>query len=321
MSARLKLDNFGNANKVEKTYLNADAAAAATGITIKSAQNAAQNRFVLIGAPAHENTELRRITAITGVAITVAALTNAHKKYDDITVLAADQLQVYRAANVDGTQPADGSFTELGSPIDIDYDNLSTRYTDDTGSSSYWYKYTYLNSQTLAETDLSESEAVRGGSSTDYCSIQDVREEAGIQNNPYISDVYIAGQRTRAQSVLNSALKGSYTVPFSAPVPGLLERMAILLTAGYILKREFGSGAIGTNADGQAKIDEVMRTDPDNPGLLLQVLNGTLQLVDDVSGGASGTRQRITGWPNSTTADTAGSRGGGKRKFRSSMKF
>lgn len=321
MSVLLKLDNFGQPNKLEKTYLNADAAAAAVAVTIKSVQNVATDRFILIGAPANEGTELRRIEAVTDFVLTVAALVREHKKYDDATILAADKIQVYRAANADGTQPADASFAELGDPIDIDYDNLSTRYTDADGSSSYWYKYTYVNSQTASETSLAESEAVRGGSTTDYCSINDVREEAGIQNNPYISDVYIAGQRTRAQSVLNSALKGTYTVPFTAPVPGILERMTILLTAGYILKREYGGGALGTNADGQAKIDEVMRTDEDNPGLLQQILNGTLQLVDDVSGGATGTRQRITGWPNASTEDAAPEDGGSKRKFRASMKF
>jgi len=321
MSVILKLNNFGPSNAVEKTYLNADAAAAAVGVTLKNAQSAAVNLYLLIGAPAQENTELRLITALSGVAATVAALDRAHNKYDDVTILAANKIQVYRAANVDGTVPDDGDFSTLGSPLDIDYDNLSTRYNDATGGSGYWYKYTYINSQTSAETDIAESEAVRGGSPNDYCTILDIQEEAGIEGNQYISEAYIAGQRTRAQSVINSALKGTYTVPFTAPVPGVLERMTILLAAGYILKREFGEGAVGTNADGQAKIDEVMRTDPDNPGLLQQVLNGTLQLVDDVDGTTTATTQRVTGWPNSTTEDAEPEDGGAPRKFRASMRF
>lgn len=320
MSVILKFDNFTPINKVEKTYLNADAAVNATAITIKSTQGITTNLFALIGAPATENVELRQITAISGANLTVAALIREHKKYTDVLVLNADRIQVYRAPNVDGTTPADAAFAKLGGAVAIDSDQLTTSYTDSDGSSGYWYKYTFYNSATLAESKLANSDAVRGGNLTDYASVRDIREEAGITNNPYISDVYVAGQRSRAQSVLNAALKGNYTVPFAAPVPGIIERMTILLTAGYILKREYGGGALGTNADGQAKIDEVMRTDEDNPGLLQQILNGTLQVVDS-TGASSGTRIHVSGWPNSTTKDTPTSEGGSTRKFRAGMRF
>lgn len=321
MSVLLKIDNFGASNKVEKTYLNANAAAAATSVTVKSVQNVVVGRYLLLGKPAQENTELVRITDVTDFVCGInPAASKAHQRYDDVTVLHANKLRVYRAAAPSSGKPALGDYTLLDT-VDIDYDNMSTRFSDDGGGVGHYYRYTYFNSQLNEETELEQSDEVRGGSVNDYCSIRDIREEAGIVNNPYISDVYVAGQRTRAQSVINSALKGNYTIPFTAPVPGVVERMTILLAAGYILKREFGNGALGTNADGQAKIDEVLRKDSDNPGLLQQVLNGTLVIVDGDGNTSSGTPQRITGWPNKSTATTPGEDGGGRRKFRASMRF
>jgi hypothetical protein len=322
MSVLLKLDNYGEPNKLEKTYLNADSAVGAVTVVLKSAQNVFANYWLLIGNPAGENTELRRILSVTGADIGVDALVREHSRYDDVTVLAANKIQVYRANNTDGNPPADAAYAALGSPIDIDYDQLNTRFTDVDGGAGHWYKYTYVNSHNGAESELSESEAVRGGSLADYASIRDIREEAGIQNNPYLSDTYVAGQRTRAQSVINSALKGNFTIPFAAPVPGIIERATILLAAGYILKREFGSGATNTNADGQAKIDEVMSMSDDKPGLIKQILDGTLTVVDEETGNATGSGgTRISGWPNAQTASTPTSEGGSVRKFRAGMKF
>lgn len=320
MSVIIKMDNYGASNKLETTYLNADAAALATTITLKNIQSISVGAnvgfYLLIGKPGQENTELRRVLILTGLVVTLdSALVNAHSKYDDVTVLNANQLKVYRAtAPTDGSKPAITAYALVGDPIDIDYDNLTTRFTDASGGSTYWYRYAYYNSHTLAESELANSNDIRGGSLTDYCSIRDIREEAGIVNNPYISDTYIAGKRTEAQSKINSALKGTYPVPFTAPVSGLITHITILFAAGYILKREYGDGALGTNADGNAKITEAQAE-------LDKIINGTSDPVDDSGVSTISSRQAVTGWPNADTATTPSSEGGGVRKFRAGMKF
>lgn len=313
MSVLLKLDNFGTSNVIEKGYINADVAANTTSITLKNDQNVAVGNFILIGKPAQENTELRRILTLTGNVITVAALTNDHSKYTSVTILAADQLNIYRAAAPTTGLPATASYALLAT-TDIDYDSLATRYTDDDGSTAYYYRYTYYNSYTEGETSLDNSQSVRGGGQNDYCSIRDVREEAGLLNNPYITDPYIADRRAEAQGAIDSALANSVTVPFTAPVPATIKRIAILFAAGYILKVQYGTAAVGTNADGQAKIDEAQAK-------LDKIIRGE-PIVNDQGEAVGGTRStRVRGWPDSTTADETKANSGGKRKFRSKMKF
>ena len=64
---------------------------------------------------------------------------------------------------VDGNIPADASFSQIGTAIDIDPDQTFTIFTDGSGGSEYWYKTTYFNSVTLAETNITQSFAARGG--------------------------------------------------------------------------------------------------------------------------------------------------------------
>ena len=313
MSVLLKLDNFGTSNVIEKGYINADAAANATSITLKNVQGVVVGVFLLIGKPAQENAEICRVISLAGNVVTVSALTNAHTKYTDVTVLAANKLKIYRAATPTTGQPATADYSLL-STVDIDYDNLTTRYTDDDGGVGYYYRYTYYNSQTEAETSLDNSQSVRGGGQNDYCSIRDIREEAGLVNNPYITDPYIADRRTEAQNTIDSALTGSFTVPFSSPVPGTIKRITILFAAGYILKTQYGTAAVGTNADGQAKIDEAQE-------MLTKIINGA-PIVDNQGDTVGGTRStRVKGWPDDTTADATKANSGGARKFRAKMKF
>ena len=322
MPTLIKLENYPSINIKERAELAEEVAAAATAVPLVSAQNIAEGvDFLYIGRPGQEKVEKRLAGAVTGNSVAVSALAYAHPQFGVVNVLRGDQIQVYRAANVDGTPPADSSFSEHGSKVDIDPDQIQTDYNDATGSTSFWYKYRYYNSDSSSYvTDLSEVKAIRGAEYGNYTTIAAIRIEAGIQNNPYISDKYVADKRAQAQAIINAALKGTYTVPFTGDIPEVVERMVELLAAGYILKAEFGDQATGTDRDGQGKIDEVLRTDEDNPGLLQQVINGTYQLTDE-AGGTVATTERISGWPNATTADTAVEDGGSKRKMRMGMKF
>ena len=319
MSAILQLNNFGLANIQEKSYVEVDAEAGASAITAKSAAGMSADRYLLINTPGNEVAELRRIASISGNVVTLASpvLVHDHAKYEDLTALQANQLRIYRAANVDGTEPAVASFGLL-TTVDIDIDQQQTVYTDVAGGSDYWYRYTYYNQTTAYESAIGDSVAVRGGDTGIYATVAQVRSEAGMTNNPYVSDAKIDEARIEAQSVIDAALAGTYDVPFD-DAPPIIQRATKVLAAGYLLKKEFGAGSVGTNATGQAKIDEVLGTDT-KPGIIDQIKNGTLDLTD-ATGTVLATREHVAGWPDSTTADTDVEDGGSKRAFRMGQVF
>ncbi|MGK3945791.1 hypothetical protein ABK046_46530, partial [Streptomyces caeruleatus] len=89
------------------------------------------NQFVVIGQRGTELAELRKVSSITDgdTLVLTANLANPHTQFEQVTVLFGNQIKVYRASNVNGTQPADASFAEL-STTTIDPDQASTTIVD-----------------------------------------------------------------------------------------------------------------------------------------------------------------------------------------------
>lgn len=238
--ATLRAESFADVNILELTVLTADASAGATTITVKSTAGFTVGQPVYIGTRAQDGCELAVVKTVTsGTALElVAALTMPHSKYDPVTGVVGDKLRIYRASNVDGTTPDDASFAVLG-VRQIDADQQSTYYTDSTGSSDYWYKLTYYNATTLAETELSASTAVRGDDFGHYASLSEIRSKAGFEGAANLSDQRIDLNRKAAETEINSALSGKYTVPFS-PVPEHIHTLTVALGAGLLLRDAYG---------------------------------------------------------------------------------
>jgi len=309
MSAILNIENYGITNIKEESQLNAEIDAGVTAVTLKNTQNVAATDWILIGNKGAERSEIRAIDSVpSSTSIVVGAATSfSHKRYDPVTILHGNQIKIYRAANVNGSQPADISFDVLDT-VAIDSDNITTTYIDDEGGAGYWYKFTYKNQTTSIESDLGDSNAVRGSSSDLYTTVDEVREEAGMENNRWISDVYISGRLTHAMSTIDTYLGGTYTTPFEAPISPTISNIAMILAAGYVLNREYGTTTSGTSKDGQAKIDWAMEQ-------LRMIRSGEIDLTDG-SGNSLESGDRLTGWPDETTAATANEEGGGPRQFR-----
>lgn len=307
MSSIITVENFGVSNLKQQSYIEGDVEAGAEIVPAKSALGAAISSFLLVGSQATETAEIRRITAVTGDQITVTpALSHPHAHYTNICVLYCNQIRIYRAPNVDGTEPADAAFTVVEA-VNIEPDHADTDYIDVIGSSEYWYKFTYFNSFTLAETNRATSQAVRGGGLTDYCTISDIKDEAGIPStNAHISDSMVARRRMEAQAEIDSTLSGKFPAPFSAPIPLLVDVIATKLAAGFLLMKRFGTmTALNTN-NGDTKVKEAR-------ALLQQVYTGQKALVD----AAGNDLKKSTGlgfsmYPNENTA----AEGGGERFFR-----
>lgn len=314
MSVTLKIDNYPQLNIKEMSGLAADVNPGATSITLQNNDRITDDDFLLVGRRGAESSELRVVQSASGATIVVVdALTLHHDMFEDVSALFGNKIKIYRAPNVNGTVPADSSFSSYGSPVDIDTDQMSTTYTDDAGSADYWYKYTYYNSTSTEETDLNQTLAVRGGGVGEYETIDIIRSAAGFENNRNVTDHYIDGFRRSAQDQINGKLTGVYIVPFISPINSFISQITKSLAAGHIKLDQFGQN----NEEGKAMIDwaeeqlEKIRSSAivltDEAGNILPKPNGS-------STGVDGARMGFSGSPND-------SEDGGGFKFTSDMRY
>jgi len=315
MSQTLKINNFSSLNIVERSQLDADAAAAATSITVKNSQDYAANGHLYIGRLGSDTGEKVTISSITNATtIATSALVRPHNRFDDLTSLFGNKVKVYRAANVDGTQPADASFSLLAT-IDIDFDQNYTQYTDSTGSSDYWYKFTFYNPTTSTETTLADSSAARGASFGLYCSVEDVKKKAGLEGNRYLEDSLVDQKRQAAKAHIDGVLGGMYVVPFTAPINPLIREISSMLAAGYLLTSEWGASSASTRAEGEEliKLAEAQLEKINSKKLVLTNVIGVSETVADAGG--------FNAWPNAQTDTTQAESGGAERQFRMADRY
>jgi hypothetical protein len=312
MAEIISIENFPATNIGEITILTADAAAAQAVINVENADGLVVDDFLLIGFKGQETTELKKIQSITNLAVTnTANLVNKHYKNESVARVRADKAKIYRAANVDGSQPADGSFSLLQT-VTLEADQLYTEYVDSAGGSGYWYKYTFYNSVTTLETSLSEAVAVRGGAYGLYATTDEVRIEAGLQNNRYIADQQIYAKLVQAQSEVNGSLTiGGYSLPLT-DIPEDVKNATLLLAAGYLLVMDYGAEHQGTNKDGEKKLKL-------GKELLAKFEAGQTPLVTAGGSVITGGNKAVNFYPTDTEAAKTPEEGG--RMFSTGIKF
>lgn len=321
MSQPLRATNFGRSNTREIGKLNADASPGATSLTVDNSQGFSVGDYIYLGIPGAETGEAVTVTDApdSNTTIPVSAVKLNHSRFDPIHSLFGNKVRFYRAANVNGTAPADELFSLLWE-AEIDYDQQETSYTDANGSSDYWYKFTYYNETAAQETNLSSATAVRGGGYGNYCTLEAIRKRAGFQNNRYISYADIDAKRQAAQSVIDATLAGKYVIPFTAPVPTLITECTILLAAGSLLVDNYGPMSTSSTNEGKDMIETVMNKD--KTGYLDRLDSNDLELTDaqgvpQVTAVGSG----VSGHPNSTTTHLPAEQGGSMRLFRINTRY
>lgn len=311
MAEVLRPTNFDSINIVETSELSADVAAAQKVANVLSVLGFAVDDFFVIGELSAELAEVGKVASKSGNAITaVANYGQAHKKGDAVTKLFGDKIRIYRAANADGSAPADGSFSLL-STFDIEADQNYTEYTDTSGGSDYWYKKVYYNSVSTSETNLADAPAVRGGNYGMYATWEEVRDEAGLTNNRHIDAGVYQDKLEMAQDEANASLRiGGYTLPLTS-IPKIVKNATILIAAGYVLLRDYGPENSGTNKEGNQKLTEGRK-------LLTKIEEGGE--ITDSSGTPidTDTNARINGYPDDTAAYNTPSE---DRFFKTTDKF
>lgn len=319
MSQTLNLPNFSDNNIFQntQTQLSADAPPSSSALTVVNAANFISG-FLLVGVPGSDVGELLAVNNTTsGTSLTLNSVTTnlQHYQQELVTALFGDQIRIYRVQDAGlGQQPPDSAFN-YGTPyatVTIDAQNDSTQYTDPSGSGEYWYKATYYNSVTHNETALSGSRAVRGSFTVAYCSLAEIRREAGFTYAAYVKNDQIDEKRQAAQDEINGALDEFYQTPLQPPINDFLKGICISLAAGLLRQAQFSS-IQNPSVNG----DKMYKNAQDRLQMLVMkqrvLVNKQGQSLDGP--GASG---GVEGWPNQTTSTAAGSQGGAPRVFRMS---
>jgi hypothetical protein len=225
-------------------------------LTMVNSQGFLLHDWVVVGREGSETAELCQITAVSGQTITVATLLLPHSSDEPVTKYRYNQRKFY------GCLTAAGSFVELtgyGSPVTIQVDDPQGTILEYSGGEGYLYfKATYWNSYSSEETQTADANTVLADESVRYCSIYAIKKQAGLTNNPYVTDGVVETYRKRAESEVDSYLNAMYVLPLLnssgiPEIPFLVENCTTLLAAGYMDWQEFGKDGEGFKWLGEAR--------------------------------------------------------------------
>lgn len=214
------------------------------------------NDYIVIGVEGSEAAELQKITAVAGQNVTVAVLKFNHFADEPIVKYRYNARKFYGSTTQTGTY---AELTGYGSPVTIQVNDPQGTILEYTGGEGYLYfKATYWNTQTSEETSIADAEAVLANEATRYCSIYAIRKQAGLTNNPFITDGIIETYRKRAENEVKSYIFSKYILPLVnssgvAEVPAMIENCTTLLAAGYMDYQEFGKDGEGVKWLGEAR--------------------------------------------------------------------
>ena len=156
---RVSRGNIGNEiwiqlpdlSSFEKTFLNADAATAATSMTVISGTNYSANTYAIIGTPGAEGTEIKLLSSAAATSLGVAALTNAHVQGTIVIFIPFNQIELYSASAVGGT------YSQVsGSPVSIRVDSLETFIQQASDATTIAYKARFKNAKDTTYSDYSD---------------------------------------------------------------------------------------------------------------------------------------------------------------------
>lgn len=294
MSSLLRVDNFQASNTKHQTSLTSDVAAGVSVLPVGNGSDFVAGDILFIGSTGYEQVERKVVQSVTDYAITLTApLEFGHKGTDPVRAVYGDHISIYRVAVPgDNSVPADAAF---GTAIATFFVNLAQPYTDyqdTTGGPGYWYKTTFTDTN-LFESPLSDSIATRGGAYGQYATIEDVKNEAGMQGNVWIDNTEVLKRIKAAQDVVNGMLRGAYNIPFTY-VPDSINQITRLLAAGHLLNNEYGVMAKLSTKDGSEKIKEAEE-------MLLDIKEGYVVLLDQ-SGNSMRLNTAISSYPNNGSA-------------------
>jgi len=137
----------------QKTTFGADAAAAATSITVKNSEGFLVDDYIVI-TPKNEQSEIVRVTAVTDdTTLAVTALKFAHVTDIAMYRLPYNRMRFYSSATATGTYAL-----IAGSERDMSYADDFTTFGYAAGTSALFYKRTFYNTTTTTESAIAEAD-------------------------------------------------------------------------------------------------------------------------------------------------------------------
>lgn len=277
--------------KRDRTALGAAATAGSSVVlNVTSKEGIAVNDYIEVGVEGTATAEICQVSAVTETTLTVTTLLNAHLQDEPVIKYRYNKRKFY------GSLTSTGSFSELtgsGSPIAIVVTNPQGTILEYSGGEGYTYfKSTYFNSTTTDESNIADADVVLADESVRYCSLYDIRKQAGIQENANIDDGKVEAKRKQAENEVNSMLYERYMLPLTnfsgnPEVPNLVTRLTYLLAAGYIDYEEFDEGN-GVKWLGEAR------------AILKSVQSGVQRLIG-LDGNELSTKDRTEGMRSNNT--------------------
>ena len=172
MVVKIRTTNPGLSD-LQKTTLTASVSSG-TSISIGSNEGLSANDYLVIGNLTKDNAELKNISTISGLTVTVdSAIENSHTSGESISKTNYNQIQIYRASSSTGAY-------SLLTTVDVDFSNQNgeTIYTDIVGTSAYYYKTKYYNETTTVASSFSD--AAKGTGLGAYVTIEKFRVLTGV---------------------------------------------------------------------------------------------------------------------------------------------
>lgn len=144
---------------LEKSFLTDNYSSGATLISVKNTDRFITNDRIMIGEMGQEKTEIVTVSSPVGngTDLNVGATVFSHSSNDPVYKLRFDQVKFYRSTTTD-TGPWSSISTQ---PMDVDNEDLETKYDDVSGIAAYYYKFTFLHS--LSGLESADSDVIGGG--------------------------------------------------------------------------------------------------------------------------------------------------------------
>lgn len=143
---------------LEKSYLADNYSTSAITIMVKNSDRFAINDRILIGEQGQEKSEVVTVTAVDvdGTDMTITPTKYSHSSDDPVYKLRFDQVNFFRSTTTN-TGPWSSLPTQ---PLDVDNEDLETKYDDTTGQAGYYYYFTFSHSISLVES--ADSDVISG---------------------------------------------------------------------------------------------------------------------------------------------------------------
>lgn len=157
-----------------------------TTINIQNVSGFQVGKFLVMGLLGTEKTEVKAISSIGVNSITLSSGASfAHDLGGVLHMTHYDTVQLWSATVVDGLEPTDGAYSMFEEKL-IDFENITTLFEDNSGTTDKRYKVIFKNSVDASSTTLADSYAVKGEEVSDYCSVAYVKELLKVNTDDYL---------------------------------------------------------------------------------------------------------------------------------------